>query len=135
LHDRGGPPVSGPPEVRIAIGSVSDPPSEPYTRMLITRGWPRGMARATVDQWDRDLAPSDELLEAYRAGRVTTAEFARRYREEMASRRSLVAWAARMAAGNGVTLLCACEGEERCHREVLAAIIREQVGEGMTRVV
>ena len=54
-------------EVRIATGSVYHPPAEPYPRLLVMRRWPRGVKKGAVDQWERDLGPSDALLEAYQS--------------------------------------------------------------------
>src|SRR5450755_142388 len=48
----------------VAIKRVYEPASRTDgTRVLVDRLWPRGVAKATarVDEWLRDLAPSDEL--------------------------------------------------------------------------
>ncbi|MBM3140574.1 MAG: DUF488 family protein [Chloroflexi bacterium] len=118
------------PEVRIATGSVYHPPAEPYPRLLVMRRWPRGVAKGAVDQWERDLGPSDELLDGYQAGAVPWEEFERRYRAEIAARTSLLDWATRMATGTGVTLLCGSHPDDQCHRTILAALIRERASEG-----
>jgi uncharacterized protein YeaO (DUF488 family) len=112
-------------EPGIALGSVYDPPDLPYPRLLIMRRWPRGIAKAAVDQWERDLGPSNELLDAYRDGDIDWDAFAGRYREEMAGHEPLVRWAALMAKYTGVTLLCGSHPDEECHRSLLAELIRE----------
>lgn len=116
------------PEVRIATGSVYHPPEEPYPRLLVMRRWPRGIPKGSVDQWEPDLGPSNELLDAFRRGKVPWEDFAERYRAEMAERPNLLDWAARMAAGTGVTLLCGSHPYEECHRSVLEQILRERLG-------
>jgi uncharacterized protein YeaO (DUF488 family) len=108
----------------IALGSVYRPPEVAYPRLLVMRRWPRGVARGTVDQWEPDLGPSNALLDAHHAGDLTWAEFDVAYRAEIAARPSLLAWAARMAAGTGVTLLCGGHPDEECHRSILADLIR-----------
>jgi uncharacterized protein YeaO (DUF488 family) len=115
------------PELRIALGSVYRPPDEPYPRVLIMRRWPRGIPKGAVDQWEPDLGPSNELLDAYNAGEVDWDAYAAQYRDEMAERTNLVGWVARMATGTGVTLLCGSHPEERCHRSLLAELIREHL--------
>lgn len=112
-------------EPRIAFGSVREPPEEPYPRVLVTRHWPRGIPRGAVDQWEPDLAPSAGLLAQWRSQRVTAAEFAERYRTEVARRPSLLAWVARMAGGTGVALLI--DPVEGAHGPLLAELIREHI--------
>lgn len=112
--------------LKIALGSAYDPPDEPYRRLLIMRRWPRGVAKDAVDDWERQLGPSDQLLDAYNADAVEWEVFARRYREEMAARPELIDWVTLLASRAGVTLLCGSHPEERCHRSLLAELIRER---------
>jgi uncharacterized protein YeaO (DUF488 family) len=114
------------PAVRIALGSVYHPPDEAYPRLLVMRRWPRGVRKGAVDQWERDLGPSDALLDAYQSDAIDWDEFARRYRAEMGEQPGLLDWVARMAAGTGVTLLCGSHPDERCHRSLLADLVRER---------
>jgi len=54
----------------VAIKRVYEPPSRADgTRVLVDRLWPRGLAKvsAAVDEWLRDLAPSDELRRWFHA--------------------------------------------------------------------
>ena len=112
-------------EARIVTGSVYDPPDEPYPRVLVMRRWPRGVAKGAIDQWERLLGPSDALLDAYRADRVSWDQFASAYEAEMAEHDELLGWLARMATGTGVTLLCG--SHQPCHRDLLAGLIRQHV--------
>jgi uncharacterized protein YeaO (DUF488 family) len=117
--------------VKIATGSVYHPPEEAYPRLLVMRRWPRGVAKGAVDQWERELGPSTELLEAYQAGDLPWEQFEARYREQVAARPELLDWVGRMATGTGVVLLCSTH--EPCHRDVLASMVRERLeaaGEG-----
>lgn len=114
-------------EARIVLGSVHAPPEDPLPRLLTTRRWPAGIDRRAVDQWEPDLAPSVAIEAARDAGALDPATFEARYREELAGRANLVAWAARMAAGTGVVLLGEAADETACHRAVLAAVIRERL--------
>lgn len=123
--------TSNPPDgLKIALGSVYAPPQEPYRRVLIMRRWPRGIAKHVVDDWERQLGPSDELLDAYNTGDIEWDSFARRYREEMAARPAMLDWVTMLASRAGVTLLCGSHPEERCHRSLLAELVRERVAGG-----
>ncbi|MDA0270594.1 MAG: DUF488 family protein [Chloroflexi bacterium] len=113
--------ASGP---KITLGSVFAPPEIAHPRLLVTRGWPAGVDRRHIDQWEPDLAPSAAL--AAERDTLDAATFEARYRAELASRIGLVAWAARMANGTGVVILGEPAEDEACHRSVLAAVIREQ---------
>lgn len=121
--------MSAPESLRIALGSVYQPPDEPYPRLLVMRRWPRGIPRGAVDQWEPDLGPSNVLLEEYRAGGMPWDAFAERYRAEVLARPALLDWAGRMAANTGVTLLCGSHPDEECHRSLLAGILRERPAE------
>src|SRR5699024_4908000 len=59
-------------------------PADGY-RVLVDRLWPRGVsrARARLDAWERDIAPSAELRRWYGHDPEKWPEFQRRYREEL----------------------------------------------------
>lgn len=118
--------MNAPERLRIALGSVYHPPEDLYPRLLIMRRWPRGIAKAAVDQWEPDLGPSHHLLDSYRDGAVTWPEFIERYRSEVMERPGLLDWALRMAQTSGVALLCGSHPDEECHRSILAEILRER---------
>ncbi len=108
------------------MGSVYHAPEEPYPRLLIMRRWPRGIAKAAVDQWEPELGPSHDLLDGYRNGDIPWAEFVERYRAEVTERPGLLDWALRMAQTSGVTLLCGSHPDDECHRSILAELLRER---------
>jgi uncharacterized protein YeaO (DUF488 family) len=56
-------------------------------RVLVDRLWPRGVSKekAAIDEWAKDVAPSDELRRWYGHEPDKFAEFARRYRAELAA--------------------------------------------------
>jgi uncharacterized protein YeaO (DUF488 family) len=110
--------------LRIVTGSVYHPPSEDYPRLLVMRRWPRGVAKGAVDQWERELGPSDRLLSDYRDGAVDWHTFEETYRREVEARPELLEWVLRMARTTGVAVLCSTH--EPCHRDVLAALLSER---------
>jgi len=59
--------------------------SDDGRRILIDRLWPRGMtkAKAQLDQWVKDLAPSSELRQWHAHDPSRWEEFRRRYAEEV----------------------------------------------------
>src|SRR6266478_6852056 len=52
-------------------------------RVLATRFRGRGIPKGRCDVWMPNLAPSEKLLRDGQTGRVTWAEFSRRYRAEL----------------------------------------------------
>ena len=72
----------------IRIKRVYEPPApDDGYRVLVDRLWPRGLKReaAHIDAWLKELAPSNELRRWFSGEDATWPEFARRYREELAS--------------------------------------------------
>jgi uncharacterized protein YeaO (DUF488 family) len=105
-------------------------------RLLICRYRPRALPRAeeTWDAWWKELGPSVELLADFHGKRgrkpIDWATYRRRYLAEMKEQRARIAeLAARVAAGEAVTLLCssACTDPARCHRTLLAGLIEKGV--------
>jgi uncharacterized protein YeaO (DUF488 family) len=102
-------------------------------RLLVCRIRPRGVARSAEswDEWWPDLGPSRELLAQFKgkAGpSLDWGDYVPRYYDEMRGAAQLWrirALAARLAAGETVTLLCssACTDPARCHRTLLARLI------------
>jgi uncharacterized protein YeaO (DUF488 family) len=107
-------------------------PDDGY-RLLVCRYRPRGVARAdeTWDGWCKALAPSVELhAAAYGKGGppISFAEYEVRFRREMERQRYWIeGFAARVRAGETLTLLCssACTDEARCHRTIVRALLLE----------
>jgi len=108
-------------------------------RILATRFRGRGMPASRYDVWMPSLGPSERLLRAVQAGRITWAAFAAGYRAELfmdgpidARSRSIknhgqkftLRLIKRLARSGHVTLMCHCaEDEDQCHRHVLQTLI------------
>jgi len=70
----------------VAIKRVYEPASgADGSRVLVDRLWPRGLTkeRAAVDEWLRDLAPSDELRRWYHARPDEWQTFRKKYLQEL----------------------------------------------------
>jgi uncharacterized protein YeaO (DUF488 family) len=114
----------------------NDPP-EPGDgyRLLICRYRPRALPKAkeTWKAWDPQLGPSRELHAAFYGKHgppIGWEEFRRRYLAEIEAQRPRIEEsAARVRAGETVTLLCssACTDPAHCHRTLLKALIDDAV--------
>jgi uncharacterized protein YeaO (DUF488 family) len=107
---------------------VYDPPeSGDGTRVLIDRVWPRGVSRerAKLDDWARELAPSDELRRWFDHDPERFDEFRRRYRDELAHQPERLEELRRRAGGGPVTILYAARDREHNNAVVLAELLRE----------
>lgn len=95
-------------------------------RVLVMRLWPRGVRKAQVDLWLRELGPVPTLMRAFLAGRVPWAEYRRRYLDGLGrpEARAQLAEARRLARRGRITLLCWCPDERRCHRSLLRGRLR-----------
>jgi len=71
----------------VAVKRVYDPPAaSDGMRVLVDRLWPRGLSkiRAKVDEWFKDLAPSDELRKWFHEHPAEFEAFRKRYLKELA---------------------------------------------------
>ena len=97
------------------------------TRVLVDRIWPRGLskAKAALDEWCKDVAPSTELRKWYGHDPDRFEEFSRRYRQELQDpqRSEALARLRELAAGRPLTLLTATRRPEISEAAVLAALL------------
>jgi uncharacterized protein YeaO (DUF488 family) len=95
-------------------------------RVLVDRIWPRGLARgdARIDEWARDLAPSDSLRRWYGHDPERFEEFRCRYVDELAGRRRRLTELRRRARDGRLTLVFAARDAERSNAAVLASVLR-----------
>lgn len=71
----------------VSVKRIYEKPSpSDGTRVLVDRLWPRGIskARAAIDAWLRDLAPSDALRHWFHARPGAWTTFRKRYLKELA---------------------------------------------------
>jgi uncharacterized protein YeaO (DUF488 family) len=102
-------------------------PGDGY-RVLIDRLWPRGVRKqdARLDEWARDLAPSDGLRRWFGHDPSRFAEFRRRYLAELEASPGPVDELRRRARRGPLTIVYAARDAEHSN----AAVLAELLGEG-----
>jgi uncharacterized protein YeaO (DUF488 family) len=107
---------------------IYDPadPDDGY-RVLIDHIWPRGVSRerARLDDWARDLAPSDELRKWFDHVPARFAEFCARYRDELADRSERLDELRRRAVSGPLTIVYAARDREHNNAAVLSELLRD----------
>jgi uncharacterized protein YeaO (DUF488 family) len=104
-------------------------------RLLIDRLWPRGVsrARAKLDNWEPELAPSTELRQWFGHQPERFAEFRRRYMEELGSQRAQLTALRRRARDGTLTLVYSAHDAEHNDAVVLAEVLRRGLPESQGR--
>jgi uncharacterized protein YeaO (DUF488 family) len=102
-----------------------EPEPEDGVRLLVDRLWPRGIRkdRAALDDWLRDLAPSDALRTWFHRDPTRWSEFRRRYRAELKKLTPQIQSVRERAKQGPVTLLYASRDPERNHARLLKEVI------------
>lgn len=115
---------------------------EPYSRtdgyrVLVDRLWPRGLskAKAHVDYWAREIAPSTELRQWYEHDPNKWPEFQKRYRAELATPEAKAALAdlVRRARGGRVTLVYSSHAGDISNAAALERMLKRRVAAGRAR--
>jgi uncharacterized protein YeaO (DUF488 family) len=113
----------------IAVKRVYEEPAKSDgTRVLVDRLWPRGVtkARAALDAWLKELAPSDELRTWFHARPEEWLTFRKRYLKELARPEASeqLQELYRLAGGRKrLTLLFASKSEDRNNATVLKDLL------------
>jgi uncharacterized protein YeaO (DUF488 family) len=94
-------------------------------RLLVDRLWPRGIskARAHLDGWPKELAPSTALRTWFHHAPGRWAEFERRYRAELRLQAAALAQLRAQATRQRVTLLYGARDALVNHAQVLRAVL------------
>jgi uncharacterized protein YeaO (DUF488 family) len=118
--------VSAIAEVRVRR-VYDEPEDNDGVRVLVDRIWPRGMtkAKAALDEWCKDVAPSTELRKWYSHDPAKFEEFTRRYGAELehVERAQALQHLRELAADRRLTLLTASKDVDISEATVLAAIL------------
>ncbi len=126
------------PATNIRLKRAYDPPAkDDGKRILVDRLWPRGVKKETaaLDQWVKEIAPSDELRQWFNHEPARWAEFQRRYAGELKEHRDLIGDLRQLARKGPVTLVYAARDTEHNDAVVLRQVLlgRAPAAEGVSR--
>lgn len=94
-------------------------------RVLVDRLWPRGVAKADLDldEWAKDLAPSDELRQWFGHDPARWEEFQDRYERELDDAGDVLDAVVERTRSGRVTLVYGAKDEEHNQAVVLRRVI------------
>ena len=94
-------------------------------RVLVDRLWPRGLtkAKANVDLWFKDIAPSTELRKWFGHDPAKWEEFKKRYRVELEANDEQVSLLQQEVKKGTVTLVYGAKDEEHNEAVVLKELL------------
>jgi uncharacterized protein YeaO (DUF488 family) len=110
----------------LKIKRVYDPAShEDGKRILIDRLWPRGLKKEEVkiDEWLKEIAPSDELRKWFSHDPSRYREFKKRYTKELKQKKELVGQIRNEAKKGTVTLLFSAKDTEHNNATALEELL------------
>ena len=109
--------------IRLQRAYQEPAPGDGY-RVLVDRVWPRGRSRDALglDEWARELGPSDELRRWFGHEPARWEEFRARYRAELAApaQAALLDVLAQRARSGTLTLVYGARDEEHNQARVIA---------------
>lgn len=111
----------------IAIKRVYEPAADSDgQRVLVDRLWPRGVRKedARLDEWLKEIAPSDELRKWFGHDPERWTEFQKRYREELKGKGEALEQLRALTAKGKVTLLFGAHDEKHNNAVVLADYLK-----------
>ncbi len=99
--------------------------AEDGKRILVERLWPRGVKKedAKIDEWLKNIAPSNELRKWYSHDPAKWPEFKKRYYKELETNLDLVSNLAKEAKKKNVTFVFGSKEEKLNNAEALKEYI------------
>lgn len=118
-----------PPAIRIQRVYEPSRPERREWRVLVDRLWPRGVDRRslTLDRWEKDLAPSDELRRWFGHDPKKWREFETRYRFELSQKTDKLKELAELARERPLVLLYGARDTEHNQAVVLKDVLEEGI--------
>jgi uncharacterized protein YeaO (DUF488 family) len=105
-----------------------EPSADDGPRVLVDKLWPRGLSKenAHLDEWAKDIAPSNELRTWYGHDPARFDEFRHRYERELSApaAKEGIERLRGIADGGKLTLLTATREVNVSHAVVLADLLR-----------
>ena len=87
-------------------------------------------ARANVDEWRREIAPSDDLRKWFQHDPAKFEEFRRRYRKELSEHMGSVEKLSERARRGDLTILYSAHDKEHNNAAVLKEFLEEYANNG-----
>ncbi len=112
----------------LKIKRIYDPPSaSDGKRILIDRLWPRGLSKdkARIDEWMKEIAPSDELRKWFGHDPEKWQEFRKRYKYELRGKNELILKLKLASKKGTVTLLFSAKDENSNNAAVLKEVLEQ----------
>lgn len=105
-----------------------DPTRNDGYRVLVDRLWPRGISKEDlrIDEWLREVAPSDELRKWFGHDPQRWEEFRDRYHDELAHHQDLLASLVERARAGRITLVFAARDTEHNNAVALGELIEQR---------
>ena len=113
----------------IKMKRIYDPFSrEDGKRVLVDRLWPRGLKKeeAHIDEWLRDIAPSDALRKWFSHDPSRWEEFKKMYKDELKDKKELLKKLLTYSKKGTVTLLFAAKDTEHNNAVVIKEVLRKR---------
>lgn len=94
-------------------------------RILVDRIWPRGISKdeARLDEWDKELGPSNELRKWFGHLPERFSEFASRYRKELKSNYATLERIRELSTQKKVCILYGAKDEAHNQAVVIKSVI------------
>ena len=101
------------------------PSKDDGKRILVDRLWPRGLSReaAEINEWIKEIAPSDELRKWFGHEPARWQEFRNKYKDELRAKRELITKLKLESKKGTVTLLYAAKDIEHNNAIVLKEVL------------
>lgn len=121
---------------QLKIKRVYDPEDKEAdgVRILVDRLWPRGESKAKADlfEWEKVIAPTNELRKAFHDGTISFKDFAEKYLSELNANPEAAGFAGevkKLLNDSNVTFLYASKNREENNAVVLRDWIKKQFNE------
>jgi uncharacterized protein YeaO (DUF488 family) len=100
---------------------------EDGTRILVDRLWPRGVTKrsAKINEWMKDIAPSDELRRWFQHDPNKWEEFKRRYRRELEHKKELIERLHAISRNETLTLVYSAKDSAHNQAIVLKEVLEQ----------
>lgn len=115
---------------QIQIKRIYEPTSDDDGyRVLVDRLWPRGISKddAKLDEWNRDIAPSNELRKWFGHEDEKFSEFESKYLQELKDKKKMLEELRERAEKGTVSLLYGAKNREKNQAVVLRKLLLNQL--------